>query len=281
MFLVIAFLVAASTPATPAKAPRSALTASAVRESEALIKKAIAHRQEGDDEAALKLLRQAYALAPTPRAAAQLGFAEQALGRWVDAETHVAEAVAAEKDPWVTKNRAAIVQALKVIRDHIARIEVIGEPTGAEVLVDGTSVGRLPLDGPVRVPADTIQVEVRATGHESYTERVTLAAAQYKRLAVKLRRLSLTPPPPDLTGTSPNTKPNTGGETSTTTLAAISPETTAGLSAEAPPPSRTKYWVIGGAAVAVAAGVAAIFLLRGDRGGGCPVPGADTCAGAP
>jgi hypothetical protein len=47
---------------------------------DAMITRGVELRRHGDDQAALPVLRAAYQREPTPRAAAQLGFVEQALG---------------------------------------------------------------------------------------------------------------------------------------------------------------------------------------------------------
>ena len=98
-----------------------------------------------DDEGAAREFQKAYDQVHTPRAAGQLGLAEQALGRWEDAERHVGEALHATGDAWVVKNRAILDEALGAIQGHLARVEVIGDPDGADVSVNGRLVGKLPL----------------------------------------------------------------------------------------------------------------------------------------
>src|SRR5262245_38202257 len=68
---------------------------------EAAIKRGIELRKKGDDEQALREFTQAYQLSKSPRALAQMGVAEQALGRWVDAEVHVERALQASSDGWI------------------------------------------------------------------------------------------------------------------------------------------------------------------------------------
>src|SRR5689334_525519 len=98
-----------------------------------LIKKGLEARKRGDDLGALPLFEQAYKLSPTPRAAAQRGFCEQALGRWADAEVHLEEALKSPEDAWVKKNRGPIQASLTTAKAKVAIIEVTGEPVGGEV----------------------------------------------------------------------------------------------------------------------------------------------------
>jgi hypothetical protein len=54
-------------------------------EAEDLVRKGVDLRREGRDQNALETFRKANQLASTPRTVAQMGLAEQALGRWTDA----------------------------------------------------------------------------------------------------------------------------------------------------------------------------------------------------
>jgi hypothetical protein len=58
-----------------------------------LIRRGIELRKAHDDPGAVPYFQKAYDLVHTPRAARQPGLAEQALGRWEDAEQHVREAL--------------------------------------------------------------------------------------------------------------------------------------------------------------------------------------------
>lgn len=167
-------------PSAEAKSPRE--------QEEELIRRGVELRKAGDDQAAWPELKKAYELARSPRAAAQLGLVEQALGRWEDAEVHVSEALRAPTDPWVAKNRPALEQALSVIKGNVARVEVVGEPRDAEVLINGTVVGRLPLSGPIRVSAGVVDIELRAPGHLRSSRSITVTGGQYQRLAMRLER---------------------------------------------------------------------------------------------
>ncbi len=129
------------------------------------IAQGLALRRTGDDQGALPFFQKAYQAKSTPRAAAQLGFCEQALGNWTDAETHLTEALKASDDAWVRKNLSTLEASLVMVKSHIGRLEILGEPAGAEVAVNGIVVGTLPLAEPVRVGAAEVEVELRAPGY--------------------------------------------------------------------------------------------------------------------
>jgi tetratricopeptide (TPR) repeat protein len=82
-------------------------------EAEALISQGVELRQQGRDEKALPLFQKAYGLVPSPRTAGQLGFAEMAVGYWLDAKQHLNEALETPDHPWVKKNHDTINQALR------------------------------------------------------------------------------------------------------------------------------------------------------------------------
>ncbi len=79
---------------------------------ELLIRQGVELRKKGKNAAAVERFQQAYDLAHTARAAAQLGLCEQALERWVDADAHLAEALASS-DPWIERQRTILGPVLK------------------------------------------------------------------------------------------------------------------------------------------------------------------------
>lgn len=79
----------------------------------------------------------AYRLAPTPRAAAQLGICNHALGRWVLAEKYTVEALRSKKDPWVIKNRSTLLESVNAVKSHLGFPSFRGEPDGTTLKVNG------------------------------------------------------------------------------------------------------------------------------------------------
>jgi hypothetical protein len=156
------------------------------------IRRGVALRKAGDDEAAAREFQKAHDLSPSPRAAAQLGLAEQALGRWEDADAHISEALHSPDDAWVSKNRGVLEHALGYVKEHVGRVEVVGEPEGAEVIVNGRPAGKLPL-GPVRVSAGQVDIELRAPGYPRATRALTITGGQYQRVVIRLEKAAPAP----------------------------------------------------------------------------------------
>lgn len=148
---------------------------------EALVRRGVALRQRGDDAGALGEFERALARSPEPRVLAQVALAEQALGRWLDADRHLRAAVAAEADPWVARNAALLRQAGAELGAHLGWVRVAGAVAGAEVYANDERVGTLPMAGAARVAAGTNVLAVRAPGYVTMTRRVEVEAGREAR----------------------------------------------------------------------------------------------------
>jgi hypothetical protein len=145
-------------------------------------------RRAGEDRAAVEVFKQAYELTHSARATAQLGLAYQALGRWELAMPLVSKALETPADPWVKKYAEQLRAALGVIKEHVARVDLTGEPAGAEVVVNGSLVGTLPLATLVTVPIGAVDIQVRAAGYRDEARKLNLTAHQVERVFVRLDR---------------------------------------------------------------------------------------------
>jgi hypothetical protein len=170
----------------PALAPPPARAQTTVQDADSLIEQAKALRSAGDDNAAYELYVRAYGIARTPRAAGQLALCEFELNRWVDSEIHLQEALRAANDPWVRRNRPVLTDMLSKVKLRLGRVEVTGRPEGAEVEVAGRAVGRLPLPGPLRVPAGEVFVRVAAPGYRTWRKTVMVQAEELAPVTVEL-----------------------------------------------------------------------------------------------
>jgi hypothetical protein len=157
---------------------------------EDLIRQGIDLRRSDRDADALLLFQHAYEIRKIPKALAQIGLAEQALGKWGAADRHLRQAIESGDDAWILKNRAAIDGALKAIGSHVGRLDVRGSPVGAEVRLDGELIGRLPLATPLSVTAGGIAIEVRAPGYFPIARSTTVAPGHLIREAFSLQSQS-------------------------------------------------------------------------------------------
>jgi hypothetical protein len=170
---------------------------------ESLIRQGNDLRRAGQNEQALPLFQRAYQSTATPRTAGQLGLAELATGRYVEADSHLVEALRGHSDPWVSKYRVTLEQALATIRSQVAHLEVIGAPHAAEVTVNGRMVGRLPRTPTVAVNPGRVDVRVSFSGYEPLREVRELAPGSHEEVEIRLRSIvpilvakQTNPPPP-------------------------------------------------------------------------------------
>jgi hypothetical protein len=157
----------------------------AAQSADELIDEGVRLRGQGDDARALEVFERAYRLEPSPRALAQRALAEQALGRWVDAEAHLMGALAGD-DRWVAGRRRVLDEALVEIRSHLGRLIVETNVSTGELYADGHPIARLPLDDAVRLPAGTVEIELRSPGHRSARRSVVIRANETSRETLEL-----------------------------------------------------------------------------------------------
>jgi PEGA domain-containing protein len=217
-------------------------------ESEALIRQALQWRAQNKPDRALPLLEQAYRTARTPRTAAHLGLVQLELGNFAAAERYLTEGLASPDHPWITKNRNTLEQQLANARTNIGELAVAGSPAGAEIWVNGSRVGQLPLATPLRLNQGRTEVQVRAPGHLTATETVTIAAGKREQRTFALAvepGVARTPAyagavePPPFVPSSPAATP----------APAVTVEATPADPESRRRTMRTAAWVTGGAAV--------------------------------
>jgi hypothetical protein len=153
---------------------------------DAAIAEALALREQGRDVEALALLTRAWESTRSPRARAQMARAEQALGRWLDARAHMAEALASREDPWIAARVASLEDERAGMEAHLGRLEVLGVPDGAEVQVDDRPARRTPLAEPLWSAVGTVVLTVRMPGFFPVARRVVVDAGGVARETVSL-----------------------------------------------------------------------------------------------
>src|SRR4051794_26963842 len=211
-------------------------------EVERLIRQGVELRMKHDDQQALPLFQKAYGMAATPRTAAQLGLVELSLGYLLESERHLTESLAATHDVWVKRNRPALERSLAKVKARIGELQIKGSPTGADVKLNGTVVGKLPLEAPLRIGEGPANVEVTAPGFKTASHSLAVTGGKRSAWAVELEperpavvaaAPALQPPPETATAT---TLPLQGGPLQATpTLVPTAPREEP--SADEPPPS--------------------------------------------
>jgi hypothetical protein len=152
-------------------------------EGDDLIKQGIECRRKRDDVCGLRLFEKAYEQGHTPRALAQIALAEQALGKWVVASEHLRQVLAIQGDAWIEKNRAVLNDSAARVAAHVGFIEIFGGPPGAEVRVDGTARGTLPLTRPLATTIGAVSLELVLPGRPPVRRATEVQAGETTREA--------------------------------------------------------------------------------------------------
>jgi hypothetical protein len=240
-------------------------------DADALIARGLELRRAGDDQQALPLFQQALEKKKTPRALAQVGLCELALGLWVDGEDHLQQALANKSDAWIHKNERQLKVALDHTQDKLGSLDVWGEPAGAHVAVDGHPMGSLPLDHPLRLSAGRHSLLIEATGFLSDSRFVDVPARAAVREHTALAPVPVLRQPPRLAAADPEPAGQPSGATVVTQRAASEPA----------PPDETAtpiykrwwFWTAIGVVAVAAGGTAYLLLSRNDKcdsaGGPC------------
>jgi hypothetical protein len=251
--LALAALAALSARPARAMSPEEA-------RAEALIRQGVQLRAEDQTARALPIFQEAYRVARTPRTAAQLGLCELELRDYVDAERHLAEALATPQHPWIARNKRVLSRQLESARANIGELVLTVSPVGADVFIDKKALDPALLSGPIRLAKGEVEVEVRAPGYQSESETIAIAAGQ--RLA---RTFALVPQPPKPAVAARQT--GTPGSGSARAASAPGADLTSAPGASHPTSiTRTAAWVTAGVAVgALAFGAGEAFSAASRR----------------
>ena len=76
--------------------------------------------------------------------------------------------------------------SLSSVRDHVGSLQVLGEPAGAEVVIEGEVRGTFPIGKTLRVRAGECRFDVRAKGYESVSRSLQISPGDLTRETLKL-----------------------------------------------------------------------------------------------
>jgi tetratricopeptide (TPR) repeat protein len=156
-------------------------------EVEKLLAQGIALRAAGNDLEASQVLKKAAAIDPeSVRVQVHLATVYQALGEWLLADDYLGLALSHEAHPYVVRHRKSLDDAQRVISANIGRLEVEGEPAGAEVRLNGRLIGTLPLAAPARATVGSYSLEVRLEGHYTLQRPLVITGNSLSRESVRL-----------------------------------------------------------------------------------------------
>jgi hypothetical protein len=159
-------------------------------EADKFVARGIELRAQGKDNEALRAFQAAAEIDPdSVRVQIHLATVYQALGNWLLADDYLSMALARQNHPYVNRHRQTLEDAKRVIDSNIGRLEVEGEPAGAEVRLNGRLVGTLPLARPIRTTIGSYRFEVRRAGHYSVERPIVITGGGLVRETVRLEPL--------------------------------------------------------------------------------------------
>jgi hypothetical protein len=233
----------------PAKEASAADKARAVRllgEGDKALKRGDKLMAAGDIERALEAYgvglaryQSAHAAFPSSKIYFPIGQAEQKLGRFMDALGHY-EQVLAEGGELSAAVRKQIDDALVEVKKNLGRLDLVAQPSGARISVDGDIVGTAPLEKPIFIEPGRHEIAVTAPDHLEFEEHLELPAGKPVKRTVELKPVPLAKDRPAPVETRP---------------------------LEASPPSKTGFHVMLGVTGAFAATAAVTGILASRKHG--------------
>ena len=143
----------------------------------------------GDLEAALAEFERAYEIAPNSAVLYNIGTVQSRLRHYAEAVTSLERYLEEGGQSVPQDRRAEVEHELERLRSLVGRVVVLVRPVNhAEVFVDGTQVGRMPISSPLAVSAGQHEIEVRANGFLPYRRDVRVAGGAEVRVAANLTR---------------------------------------------------------------------------------------------
>ena len=133
--------------------------------------------REGDYRAALIEFERAYSLRPTHRLLYNLAQVAYELRDYAAAERHFRAYLVEGEDEITPERRAEVKHELERLRERVASLRIVSEPSGAVVHVDERSLGTTPIVG-ARVSAGRRRLVAELPGHASLVRTLDVAGGE-------------------------------------------------------------------------------------------------------
>jgi uncharacterized membrane protein len=158
-------------------------------EAQGLLTEGSALYERGDYAGALEKFTAAYAAYPSPKLMFNIGQADRDLSRPVEAleafEKFLAGAIDASPET-IADARSSVTE----LREKLGRIQIVCERTGAEVSIDGKSVGLTPVLSPMWATPGRHQVTARHASAALALENVDVVAGAMQTVVLQLHALA-------------------------------------------------------------------------------------------
>ena len=149
---------------------------------------------KGDHEKALALFKEAYEMTQEPGYLYNIGIAQQALGRDVEA-FNAFERFLRDVQKIPPEFVADANQRQRDLRKRIGEIELRCSQDGAQVSIDDATIGRTPVSEPVRVAPGSHRVVVQKDGFEPFQAAIHVAGGSKQQVEASMHPPSAAEPP--------------------------------------------------------------------------------------
>lgn len=190
----LALGLALSTVALPSTA--RAQNAQEIAVAKQTAQEAFASYKAGDFEKALKLFEQAKAIYPSGNILRMYAYSLVALEKWEGAADELEAALATKTQPLDANDRKDTEAQLAKVMERFHKLTVMSSVDGAELVIDGGSPYKLPLDKPLRLRAGSHVLTIRASGFADNKVETDLAGGKESKLELDPKKIEKEAPPP-------------------------------------------------------------------------------------
>jgi hypothetical protein len=141
---------------------------------------------EGDYTLALVEFERAYQLAPNYRALYNIALVDLQLGRYANAVRTLESYLHDGGDGISTARRAEVSKTLSDLKFRTATVEITLSPRTDDVTLDGKTVEKARLRGPLLIDAGEHTLRAAATGYNPQERTVTLAGGDHASVSLEL-----------------------------------------------------------------------------------------------
>jgi tetratricopeptide (TPR) repeat protein len=203
--LLLSLAFAAGARAQEASEPSADEAADATESARAHFRLGVDFYRERNFRAALIEFQRAYADAPHYKLLYNLGQASLELQEYAGAIDYLTAYLKEGGDEIAPERRAEVEQSITSLDSRIARVTITSNRSGAEVYVDDTLVGRVPLDKPLRVGAGRHRFRALREGLQPVERTVDVAAQEERVIHLEFEDRAAAPAPasaPPVTATA-------------------------------------------------------------------------------
>jgi hypothetical protein len=179
---------AQSTAVMPDEAGAVADEAGPKQEAKRRFEHAIKLYEEADYALALAEFERVYELVPDYRVLYNIGQVNLQLGRYARALLMLRQYLTRGGAELPAERRSAVQADLDMLSLKTATLEVVVRPDGADVALDGSPVGRSPLQESLVVDVGEHTLQVSATGYAPQSRKLMLAGGDRRPVSVELER---------------------------------------------------------------------------------------------